>query len=332
VALRDNFSLMRGKILSIAAAIALLPASTVWASSFSQMYVFGDSLSDNGNAFLLSGGQFPGANYGVYHFAGTNVTTSFYSDGLNTSPVASGPQGLWVDQLAPRIGVADPLPAVAGGTNYAVASAQTGTANPQDVGNQLALFASTHPGGAPSGALYAFWAGANDVFNGGSATAAADNIFNDILGLSSAGAKNFLWLDLPLLGDTPRGAADKAALNAASLAFNTEWAIDIKKLQGGGVNVVGVDIGTLFAKIAGDPGAYGLSNVTDPAQTSGAATDKGYLFWDIQHPTTTGHALVADAAYNALNATAAPEPASVGAMVLGLVCVAGAVRKVKSSR
>ena len=301
------------------AAVFLIPAGPVFASSFNQLVVFGDSLSDNGNAHIADS-NFPGSNYGQYTFSGTAITTTFYSDGTNTTPAAAGPQGLWADQLAPRLGVADPLPflASASGTNYAVASAETGSANPQDVGNQLAAFLTRQT--PSSSTLYAFWAGANDILDGKSPTQAADHIESYIQGLSALGAKNFVWLNLPLLGDTPDGQIAKAALNAASMAFNSEWALDLKTLQGAGVDVTGVDIGSLFTAIVDDPAKYGLNNVTMPARGLSLATDAGYLFWDGKHPTTQGHALVADAVFGSLTAT--PEPASISLAIFGLAALA----------
>ena len=318
---------MRFKLVALTGAVLLSPVYAALASSFSQLVVFGDSLSDNGNAYIASSGAFPGANYGSYTFA-NGLTTSFYSDGPNTSPVAAGPAGLWVDQLSTKLGVADPQPFLAntGGTNYAVASAQTGTANPQDMGYQVAAFTSAHLTGAPSTALYAFWGGANDILDGSSPKQAADNIEAYIKTLSVEGAKNFAWLNLPLLGDTPDGRPFKAQLNAASVVFNDEWAVDLATVQGAGIHVVGVNIEGLFTNLIGNPGAYGLTNVTDSAQTSGLANDAGYLFWDGKHPTTAGHALVADDVHTSLTAT--PEPASASLAAIGvLALVAVGIRK-----
>lgn len=308
--------------LSRLALIALLiPLYSASASSFSSLTVFGDSLSDNGNAYLLTNGAAPGANYGTYQFA-SGLTTSYFSDGPNTSPAAAGSPGLWVDKLAAKLGVPDPMPVAAGAanTNYAVGGAETGTANLQDVGNQLSLFNATHAGTAPSSSLYAFWAGANDIIDGKSPTQAADNISSYIAALHGAGATNFLWLNLPQLGDTPDGSVAKAALNAASVAFNSEWASDLAALQGQGIAVSGVNVGALFSDLIGDPSAFGLTNVTDSAQQANVANDAGYLFWDGKHPTTAVHSLVADAAYAALAPPAAvPEPASLAFALVGML-------------
>ena len=258
-----------------------------------QLVVFGDSLSDNGNAAIAAA-----------------------SLGIPFPPLSNGP--LWIDQLAAKLSLPDPQPflALTGGTNYAIATAQTGSNALSGVSDQLALFAGAHLGSLPADALYTFWAGANDVFNGANPVLAADNIFNNILSLAGGGGKYFLWLNLPDLGLTPRAiaAGQTVPANLASTAFNTEWAINLGKLQAQGIDVVGVNVEALFAQIVANPGAFGFSNVTSPGQ--GQANPNSYLFWDEEHPTTAGHALVANLALADL---AAPEPASVAVVALGLL-------------
>jgi outer membrane lipase/esterase len=213
-----------------------------------------------------------------------------------------------------------------------VASAQTGTASAQDIGNQLKLFTATNLGSAPSNALYAIWGGANDILDStpsNAATAgktAADDLYQYILTLSSEGAKNFLWLNLPNLGETPLGISlgvtDEAALNAETAQFNGELALDLTTLKGDGINVIGVDINALFNNIIGSKATYGFTNVTTPAQgTSGDPND--YLFWDTEHPTTAADTLISDAAYDAYMA---PEPLSAGLSVFGLLAVLAALK------
>ncbi len=313
---------MRVKFIAVTGLILLSPLCAALASSFSEFYMFGDSLSDNGNAFIASAGLLPGSNYGNYTFPGTTLTTQYFSDGPNTTPVAAGPQGLWVDQLAGKLGISDPQPFLAGGSNYAFAGAQTGSSGPQDMGNQVALFSTAHAiSGAPSSGLYAFWGGANDILDGSNPVTAANNIEGYISKLASEGAKNLVWLNLPLLGDTPRGKPDQALLNAASVAFDDQWATDLAALQGKGIGVIGVNIESLFINLISHPANYGFTNVTDAAQGLSIPTDKGYLSWDGLHPTTAGHALVADAVETALVPT--PEPASLALLALGMFALAG---------
>jgi outer membrane lipase/esterase len=314
---------MRWTQYAVAALLCTSPVCLT-ASSINQLVVFGDSLSDNGNAAIALGGTLPG-----------NYASNAFTDGASTTPATSGPFGLWVDQFASKLGVTDPQPFLAGGTNYAVASALTGH-NPAFTGlptvvpytnDQLALYLFSHTTSASD--LYTFWAGANDIDSGGNPITAANNIAANISALASDGAKQFLWLNLPLLGDTPDGAAGGpaavAALNAASLAFDVQWATDIATLHSEGINVIGVNIEQLFAQILADPSAFGFTDVTDPAWCgpgglASCATNNpnDFLFWDGEHPTTAGDALVADLAFK--DVTTVPEPSSL-ALSFAAFCI-----------
>jgi phospholipase/lecithinase/hemolysin len=300
------------------------------ASPISQLVVFGDSLSDNGNVAIALGGALPG-----------NYAPNAFTDGPATVPATGAPLGLWVDQLATRLGVADPHPFLAGGTNYAVGSALTGhnpafslppslTAVPY-TSDQVALYLSGHV--ASSSALYAFWAGAEDIFAAVDPTAAANNVATNIQTLAAAGATNFLWLNLPPLGDTPDGMASGHAvvLNAASLAYDTQWAADIALLSTLGIHVTGVNVDQLFSQIMSDPALFGFTNVSDPAwcgpgglAACAANNPNRFLFWDGRHPTTAAGADIADLAYADVVAT--PEPDSLSLCLVGMCCMLAAAK------
>ncbi len=310
-------------LLSSACAALAVPITT-----FNQLVVFGDSLSDNGNAAFVLGGTLPG-----------NYAPNAFTDGANTTPKTTGPFGLWIDQFAGKTGLPDPQPFLTNplsNTNYAVGTAVTGSGSPQDISNQVAAFGASHPQGAPSNALYTIWGGSNDILNGTNNPAgAADSLFSNILTLAAGGAKYFLWIDVAPLGDTPLaragGPQTVAAFNAASVAFNNEWANDIAKLRAQGIFVIGVDAYGLFTQISASPSTYGFSNITDPAQGMANVDPNTFLFWDVEHPTTAADALVANLAYNDL--VASPEPATVGLMLLGLcgVISAGKLRRRKAA-
>ena len=322
---------MRAKLVFLGGCILLLPVYTVLAGPLgvNQLVVFGDSLSDVGNAAIGTGGILPGP--------ATNYAPGEFTDGPVTVPSTSGPTGIWVDQIAPKLGVAGAGPSFTGGTDFAVGGAQTGT-NPNFPGvlqapyvdQQVQLFLTG--GKVSSTALYAFWAGANDIDNNpltpGIGTQAADNIYKNILSLSGAGAKYFLWFNLPLLGQTPdalgQGPQAVAIGNADSLAFDAEWQLDMAKLLNQGIYVVGVDTEALFVKILADNAAgcktgaadpFCFANVTQGAQGKIGVDPNTYLFWDGEHPTTTGQALVANAALAAI--VDSPEPSSAALAILG---------------
>ncbi|MGH9584827.1 MAG: SGNH/GDSL hydrolase family protein, partial [Bryobacteraceae bacterium] len=250
-----------------------------------------------------------------------NYTQGKFTDGPDTMPATSGPTGLWIDQFATKMGLAQPRASSNGGTNYATGSAQTGfnasfpLAGVPYVGDQLGLFAAANATGLPSNALYVFWAGANDIFVGGKGTSAANNIEGYISSLSSAGAKNFLWLNLP-------------NLSSGFQSFDTQFATDLAALDSSGVNVVGVDVESLFNAILASPAAYGFTDTTDPAWCGPgalpncAANDPNqFLLWDGTHPTTAADALVAQLAYNDvldLTGTSVPEPSEAALVLIGL--------------
>ena len=110
--------------------------------------------------------------------------------------------------MAADLGVPDPQPFLAGGTDYAVATALTGhnpafsvpPLPPTQVpftSDQVSLYLLSN---VPSSTtLYTFWAGANDIDSGGNPITAANNIAANIKTLAAAGATNFLWLNLPPL-------------------------------------------------------------------------------------------------------------------------------------
>jgi phospholipase/lecithinase/hemolysin len=197
--------------------LALLAASSgARAGTIDAIYAFGDSLSDVGNVFALTG--IPAAPY---------VNGQF----------SNGP--VWVQDLAVGLGLAPLTPSVLGGTDYAYGTAETGnasfdTANPvTDIlgpTGQLAQFEATHSTADPN-ALYTIWVGSNDLTDipAGStpAQAATDiatiaaNIETTIGTLAGLGAKNFLIVTVPDLGKTPAAIAGGPLAVASATALSS---------------------------------------------------------------------------------------------------------------
>ncbi len=318
---RYNAVYMR-RPMFVAFSVALILSFTALGSSLpvNQIVAFGDSLTDTGNASIATLGAQPGPGYAYRSITGIPFQVGEFTN----PPAPGGPSGLWIDQFAAAAGLPDPQPFLApgGGTNYAVGSGETGSASPQDVGNQLAAYLAGKTSVPPT-SLYSFWAGANDILAGANPITAADNLEGDIATLASGGGKYFVWFNLPLLGDTPAGVAsgNAAALNLASEAFDAEWAKDIASFDQSHPNtvLVGVDVGTLFAQILAAPGHDGF-NVTGVPISIPGANPNGYLFWDGLHPTSAGDTLIANLALADFQA-AVPEPASAALVLLGLVGV-----------
>jgi phospholipase/lecithinase/hemolysin len=282
-----RLGLVRG--LVAVSLVAWWAAPTV-AGPFSQMIDFGDSLSDTGNDLIMFGS--PQAPY----FQGR------FSNGPN-----------WIDQLAAKLGVADPQPSLAGGTNYAYGGATAATLNAgvPNLPQQVQMYLQKSPQADPK-ALYTVLMGANDFFGGQADPSIPANAVNAALtSLIAAGAKTIIVPDLPPQGITPQvraqGQAAVDSINARDAQFNADLAADVKALQQAnpGVRIDFVDLFNEANAIIKNPAAFGFTNVTDEGIVAPAGTDLSkYLFWDGVHPTTVGHTLIADAAFSAL----VPEP------------------------
>lgn len=327
--------------------LAAIGAPAIHASSIDAIYAFGDSLSDVGNVFLATGGAIPAAPYVNGQFTNGNVL---------------------VQDLASDLGLAPLTPSLAGGTDYAYGGAETGvtsfnTSNPATdllgPAGQITQFQGTHLTADPNG-LYTIWIGSNDLSdiaaNAMPSQIAADlgivagNIDTAISELAGSGAKNFLVVTVPDLGKTPEalalGPLASAGASALSAAFDTtlvNGAGPIPSLStialADSTNISVLDTYSLLDAIAGDPGAYGFSNVTDPCLTGEVDYAGGtpctnpnqYLFWDELHPTAAADKLVADAAL--VSGIPTPEPSSallLGGGLLGLLALAARSRRSKS--
>ncbi len=116
------------------------------AGEITGIVTFGDSLSDTGNTFLAAG--IPPAPYYQGHYS-------------------NGP--IWLEYLAGRLGVAAPLPSLAGGTDNAWGGAQTGDGlsfmKTPNIGLQISTFLAANTLNAHQ--LITVWGGANDFLNAG---------------------------------------------------------------------------------------------------------------------------------------------------------------------
>jgi outer membrane lipase/esterase len=197
---------------------------------------------------------------------------------------------------------------------------------------QVTLFNETTHGVAPSRALYAVWVGGEDLFNvlqSGTtlpqaialmqgAAATESTVIATLIG---QGARNILVGLLPDAGKSPTvialGPTASAVASALAAAYDIALVTNLSGvIASSGANVVYLNAFSLVDIVVADPGAFGLSNVTAPCYlgplTGGGtvcATPNQYLFWDeFNHPTTAGHAIVADVAADVLHLGTAVTP------------------------
>src|SRR5215471_15328387 len=134
----------------------LLLAGVAHAALFTQFVVFGDSLSDNGNAFIGTGGAIP---------APPLYTVGRFTDGDDNSP-AGTPGGIWHEVLSGLLGEPVSTPFLAGGTNFAVGGAKILPGDPiiPSLQQQVAIALAGSGGVADPNALYILWGGSNDLY------------------------------------------------------------------------------------------------------------------------------------------------------------------------
>lgn len=319
-------------VLGISIGLAISSLLTADTLPFNQMIIFGDSLSDNGNDFIATGGALPAPPF---------YTTGRFTNGPDVTPT-TGFTGVWHEQLATALGLPVAQPSIAGGTNWAFGGADTtGGLSPDGVpgiGLQVSTFLGLQPISAPT-ALYVLAGGANDILDAAEApgaTAASiaaaqkqaiQNLTLAITALTMHGAKDFLWLNVGPLNLAPVAVNNplNAAIADASSQFRSDWLAAQGILESTfGIEIAMVDLYSSYGLWLSNPAAFGITNVTDPASLVGANPDT-YLNWDTIHPTTKGHDLIAQAAIGSIEATFVPEPST--GWLVGLVAVPFAFRR-----
>ena len=299
--------------------LALILASPEWSaaqSRYSGIVVFGTSLSDPGNAFVLVGDA--------------NTPPDFTLNPLliPSAPYAKGGHhfsngATWIEQYARSVGLGDSVKAALATTDPAVTNYAIGAARAYNDGIHFNLAAQTdtflaRSGGVASAqALYVIEMGGNDVRDAFQTYAtggdggpilgqALASIAANIHKLYVAGAREFLVWTAPHVGLTPaiRSLGPNAQGFAAFVAqaFNGGLAGVLAQLEVGlpGVSFVRLDAYQILEAIVADSADFGLTNVTTacvtPNITPFSCQDADtFLFWDGIHPTKAGHAILAQA-------------------------------------
>ena len=287
-----------------------------WGQNFSDVVVFGDSLSDSGNAGSL--GPLP---------PGSSFTTN--------------PDPVWSEIVAETFGASGEND-LAGGLNYAFAGACVNPATPCDadqsptVTEQITKYFFKSGETAKPNALYVIWGGANDIADSlgyslknnpdnlpmlqrlpQEATLAAARVnVAQIRRLHDAGARHVVVFNLPDISQSPYavnlGQVAQGALTQLVTAYNDALDAGIRESEAG---IIPVNIHTLFNEIVENHETYGFTNVTGTAcgepdavsavslacgpEGSGlpvtyeSGANEQYLFADRSHPSGAMHAMIA---------------------------------------
>jgi outer membrane lipase/esterase len=312
--------MFRRNLPSVAVFLLLFAAAgvaTAAAHDPERLVVFGDSLSDPGNAFVLTMEVelppfelVPDAPYarGGFHFSNGRT---------------------WVEQLAAeldaRVSAGPALLKPLRFSNYAVGGARARPEGPFDHATQVNLFLDDFGGRAPGDALYVVYLGGNDLRDalaalaldpGGTTSAgilqqALIAIRDNLLALYTAGAHAFLVPNAPNLALVPavrvQGPAAQGAALALAQTFNHQLALLLDELDSAlGLGIARLDVFGILTAVVAAPATAGLSEVEQPCITPGTRIKPfcqrpdEYLFWDGIHPTRAGHRILAAHAESAL--------------------------------
>lgn len=328
---------MRKLVMTAVAVVGVLgaaPAQSQSASGYGDLFVFGDSLVDSGNARaarLAAGGVDP-APPALGYFEGR------FSNGYN-----------FADYLSLDLLNRPATAAALGGTNFSVGGAQAaevaGDASPS-FSEQIALFqASGRTISSTSLVLVTF--GGNDVRGQLAAAGAIPGYVPNLApavsalgaGLTSLidlGARNIVVTGLPDVGQIPvvtqLGSTTLSGLGTR-LSFGLNQSFG--QLVGGLATQTGYDLEffDLFAyqqRIYADPAAFGVTTPLDTrraclAVPGAAPACDGFVYFDTIHPTTDLHRAIADGITDQV--TAVPEPATWAMLLVGFGLVGGALRR-----
>jgi len=287
------------------ASIALIVVAPITATAvtFTDVYFFGASSNDTGNA---GPGDLPEPNR-------TILTGTF---GYDPNRWTNNGGTIWTEPFAADLGFSGASVASSeGGNNYAFSGSRA-----DELSIQISDLSANKGGAVSSTALYSIWAGGNDFLQGQTAASTVTDIINAINSLSVLGAENFLILNFqdfsplapgtgPLAGIAPIPADADIWAND----FNNGLASAIAGLSG--VTVFEYDVASLLNAIITDPIGNGfpagLAPCTLDANCINGIGTENFVMMDHIHFMSGTHDIIAAGALAAV-----PEPST--GLLLGL--------------
>ena len=278
---------------------------TIWQNylpsnqKYSTIISFGDSLSDNNNMYNASDWQLP------------NNTS--YFEGRFTNGYT------WVEYLSSDLNI--PLYDWAVGGAEAKKSYGIIPGLDDQINSWVEYMKNAH-GYQVNSTLFTIWIGANDLDAGKSYTDTINSLKNGLQILINNGAKNILVNTLPDLSLTPEfhmGSGDITKMHNNVLNCNAQISDIVLQYQQlyPDTRIMLFDVFSNFNEMLNNPDKFGFSNVTnsclsinkvsnlnfiDKLKPRANCTDASkFVFWDLLHPTTHVHKIIADEVLNILN-------------------------------
>lgn len=302
------------------------------------LYVFGDSLADTGNVFLLSRwigvdpapppSESPHKTYFQGRFSNGPVAFEYLWQLLSgNAPGSAG--GLVPVSAGPDLSRAAAVNFAFGGTGTPFIDRTPGGLYAPGLKGQVALFGAALRDKPSKRALYAVVTGANDYrsdqFNQPMAPeVVVGNIVDAVTSLYAVGARDVVVLNMPDLGLLPGsgGPGSPASLLSAYHNALLKERLDALAARYKGLHIVHIDINAIFLELRAQmdattpaldvlfppelfPPGFTMSvclffNPVTCADVPTFDMHGAYLFWDIIHPTTDVHRIVGQRVYDAL--------------------------------
>lgn len=274
------------------------------AATLDKIVVFGDSLSDNGNLYAYMKHQFP-------------VSPPYYKGRMTNGPV-------WAELLVESY---FPGNAASHFLDYAFAGAAVVEGDDEPLftlRSELESYFLSHDNKADTNTLYVVWIGANNYLalpedKDQAAREVVAGIKHSLQELADKGAKHVLVLNLPDLGRTPAAVDFGATTDLTTLSDQHNQylleTIEAMKQSAPGVQWLHFDVRNALDDLLTNPEVNGFTNITDTCYESSmgepslhtglnvASTIKltskksacdGYLFFDLVHPSTLAHQILAN--------------------------------------
>lgn len=252
---------------------------------YDTIVIFGDSNSDNGNVYAISGKNFPGVPY----FQGRFSNGPVWCERLNVSKVSNHAYGGATTDN-------DAIPSIALPSPFYVPGVRQQILNYSRSSNRSQInFDRT---------LYVIWVGGNNYLRNQtlspfSITSSLVNATKDLLAF---GIKHLILVNQPPLQSIPLLLLTKNQTTLADLTYqyntNLSEHINVLRNDNKGTNIQLFDLNSLISKILRNSTSYGISNTNRPCWSTidpnVCPNPDAYLFFDQVHFTSRVHQLIAD--------------------------------------